>query len=220
LGGDTWAAILDRQPDRVGTALKADLGDATIFHGVVDQVGQRPPKRYRTTGEAQSIRLQVVDRLAHISNVIAERTHQGSEVHVLARLAGAVVPSEGQGLVEHGRHGVEIGDRLALLLGVVDQLGAQPQTGEYRAQIVGDGSEHARAVVDEALDALLHLIERPCRLEDLARPGLGHRRGIYIGAKSACGLGEATERHGHPPRRPDREQRDAAGQHREAKTEA
>src|ERR671918_1656282 len=111
-GRDARATIFDGQPDRIALSLEPDLGFAPVFHGVVDQVSERTPKRHRATGEAQSIRPQVLHRLAHISQVIAERAHQGSEIHVLARLAGADVASEGQGLVEHGRHGVQIDDRL------------------------------------------------------------------------------------------------------------
>jgi hypothetical protein len=161
-----------------------------------------------------------MDRLACVGQVVAERAYQSGEIHVLARLDGAVVAREGQRLVEHGRHGVQIGDRLPLLLGVVDQLGAQPQTGQQRAQIVCDGREHARAVIDQALNALLHLVEGLCRLNDLARPRLGHGRGAHVGAEPARGLGEAAERYGHPPGRPDRKQRDSASEHREAETEA
>jgi hypothetical protein len=41
-----------------------------------------------------------LDRLADVSQVVAQRAHEGGEIDVLARLAGAVVASEGQRLVE------------------------------------------------------------------------------------------------------------------------
>jgi hypothetical protein len=41
---DARATIIDGHPDRIPLSLEPDLGFAPVFHGVVDQVGQRTPK--------------------------------------------------------------------------------------------------------------------------------------------------------------------------------
>src|ERR671918_2260230 len=60
-GRDARATIFDGQPDRIALSLEPDVGFAPVFHGVVDQVGERAPKRHRTTDEAQPIWPQVAD---------------------------------------------------------------------------------------------------------------------------------------------------------------
>jgi hypothetical protein len=79
-----------------------------------------------------------------------------------------VAARERQVLVDHVLH---VGDVLLhrlLALGRARQGQLQLQPGEGRAQVVADGGQKRRALVDVALDALAHVEEGPRRLSNLA----------------------------------------------------
>ena len=84
---------------------------------------------------------------------------------------------------DHCLHFVEILEHLRPLLVIADELGAQPHARDRRAQVVGNGRDHERTVVDETPDALLHQVEGPGRVPDFGGPRFAQRRRIDVGAE-------------------------------------
>ncbi len=110
------------------------------------------------------------------------------------RLFGRIVAREGKGRFDHALHVVEVGQHLVALLLVLDELGAQPQAGDRRAQVVRDGRQHLRAVLDEAANALLHLVEGARGPAHLHRSRLAQRWRIDVHAQALRGSGEDAKR--------------------------
>ena len=79
---------------------------------------------------------------------------------------------------------------------VLDELGAQAQGRDRRAQIVRDRRQHAGAVLDEALQAGMHAVEGAGRLAHVGRPALGHRRHRLAAAEPLGGGRELRHRPG------------------------
>ena len=104
----------------------------------------------------------------------------------------------------------------------LEQGELQAEAGEDRAQVVADAGEHGGALVDLALDALLHVVEGDGRLAHLAgaaRRKAGHRAALAEGvdrrrqaqdradlvAQEDDGDGEQHDRGRHHP--PDEDER-------------
>ncbi len=99
---------------------------------------------------------------------------------------------------------------LALLLGVLCQLGAQFHARDRRLQIVRDGRQDLHALLDELGDALAHGIERPRGAGQLGGACFGQRRRLHVGIERIRGIGQChqrPDRHAYgEPAAPDQQQ--------------
>lgn len=109
---------------------------------------------------------------------------------------------EFQGIAEQQLHVSQIAGRAVALLGIVDQLDAQPQPRQVGAEVMTDRSEHPRAVFDQALRTFAHAVERADQLADFTRAALAQRRALVAGADMRDFPGEALDRPQLPAQRP------------------
>ena len=89
---------------------------------------------------------------------------------------------------------------------VLDELRAQAQPRDRRAQVVADRGQHLRAVVDQAPHPVAHPVEGAGDGEDLLRAGLGQGDVVVAGAERLGRAGEPRQRRRQRPGRPDAEQ--------------
>ena len=73
---------------------------------------------------------------------------------------------------------------------------------------MADRGQHSGAVIDEAADAPLHLVEGFGRLANLGRARFLHRRRVHVGAEPRGSGRERPERRRHPARDQDRQSRE------------
>ncbi|MCY1431282.1 hypothetical protein D9M71_472470 [compost metagenome] len=73
---------------------------------------------------------------------------------------------------------IEVAAEFGLKRLVVEQLDAQAQAGDRRAQVVGNGAEQLAALGQVTADALAHAVERPAHLDHFAATAFGHWRHI------------------------------------------
>ena len=97
----------------------------------------------------------------------------------------------------------ERGEHLRLGFLVVEQLGAELQRGDRRAEVMADRREHAGTIRDEAQEALLHPVEGRDQPPCLVRAGLGEERRRGAAAEGVGAVGERLQRARHPPRDDD-----------------
>ena len=209
-GRDAGTAIGDLDDELVGPFRQGDRGLATIGDGVVDQVGEGPAQGHRPADQGQAVRPGIGDRLAGIGKVVAQALQQRGDVDLGALFRRRIVAGEGQGGIQHRRHLIQIGQRLGLLLRIIDVVGAQAQPGQRGAQIMGDRRQHQGPVGDQTAQPVLHAVEGMGRLAQLSGPLLRQRRRLHIDAQPVGGGGEAADRRRHPPCRPDADQGDDA----------
>ena len=138
---------------------------------------------------------------------------KGKQVDILARLPGRIVTGEAQGRGDHILHLLEIDEHFALLFLVLDKLGAQAQARNRCAQVVGYGRDHLRAVLDEAADAVLHLVEGADGVAHLPGPGFGEGRGVHVQPQAFGGARKAGEGGAHARDDEDRKKDDAEDHH-------
>ncbi len=124
---------------------------------------QRRSAALRTASGAA--RLFAADVGAVLAQVIDQRFHQGHQVGHVQQLAAVVAAQVVERLVDQCRHFVDVGQQLiALCRGSSAWPEAQTHARQRCAQIVRDGGEEARALVDLPQDLFLHLVEDPrCR---------------------------------------------------------
>ena len=119
-----------------------------------------------------------------------------------------IVPEELQCGVDHRLHFIDVAKQPLLLLLILDELTPQAHAGQGRAQVMGDGREHLRAVLDEVLQLGLHGVESEDRLTDFMGPDRLHRRRPEVDAKTPCALGKLLQ---GPGQAPGGDQRDHSG---------
>ena len=114
-------------------------------------------------------------------------------------LARALIAGELQRGADHGIHLGDRGQHLVPLLRILDGFGPQPQQRQRRAQIVRDGRQQARAVLDQAAQARLHVVEGAGRLPRLGGSGFGQRRCVDVMAEPFGGRCQRGKGCGHAP---------------------
>ena len=149
-------------------------------------------------------RTEVLGARAGIRRLFAHRLQQRRQIERRRFLDFRFVPRERQRRLDHPLHIVEVGDRLPLLLLVLDQLGAQSEPGQRRPQVVRNRRQHLGAVADELLQALLHAVEGERRPLDLERAVHPQRRRVRRRGRAARPLrrtSTAARWRDGPPRR-------------------
>ena len=137
--------------------------------------GAAPPagrRRAVLLGPANSIAAPRSARSAAVLSTSAAR----STTRVASRRG--LLAGEGQRRLDHVLHLVERRQDPGPGLLVVDELGAQAQRGDRRAQIVADRRQHPGAVVDEAAQPRLHPVERRHRRPAPRSGRLGQQRAV------------------------------------------
>ena len=99
-----------------------------------------------------------------------------------APFEAGVALGEGEGGVNHRRHGLHIGHHFAALLLVDEHFHAKSQPAQGRSQVVRDRRQHERPVGDKPLQALLHRIEGAGRHPQFVGAALRKRRSLGIQA--------------------------------------
>ena len=99
--------------------------------------------------------------------VVVHLLEQVAHVGGLGHLA-AVALGEGQIVLQHVLHLVDVGLQGARLRLVAQECKLQLEARQHRAQVVADAGQHGRALVDVLGDALAHLDESLRRLAYLA----------------------------------------------------
>ncbi|MNY05463.1 hypothetical protein D3C86_1381860 [compost metagenome] len=135
-----------------------------------------------------------LDVRALVLGIFAQRLHQRLHVHPLRGFAGALFMQIGEGGVEHADHVVEVLAHLALQLVVVDFLQPQLEPRQRRAQVVGHGAEHARALLDLFQDAPLHFVERVRRLPRFPWSRFIQWRAVEVFAQALGRVAQALDR--------------------------
>ena len=105
-----------------------------------------------------------------------------------------------QGAIEQLDHVVHVLADPGVQARIVDVLDAQLHPRQGRAQVMGDGREHAPALLELFEQVLVHAIERPCGLAGLPRPGDGNGRTVEVVTQVLGGLGQLAQRPGQQPR--------------------
>ncbi len=206
--GDARPRIDHADPHPAIRALHHEAGLPAVLHGVVHEVGDRPLQLVGLAAHEDVAAPLHGHRGADIREAVADGLHHRGEVHeaVASRVPLLPVADEGQGRLHEAVHLVEVAQGRGPRPLVLDELGAQAQPGDRRAQVVADGGEHLRAVVDEAAHAGAHPVERARHRQHLLRPGLRQGDVVVPRAEALRRAGEPGERRRERPRGPDAEQ--------------
>jgi len=190
--------------------LDADAGAAAVTHRVFHQVGQRTtqaqrPAAVRHAGGRRSVQAHVLPQCALLGGDVAQ---QAGQVGFGRGFRVGLVAGHAQRLLDHLLHVHQRALHGSAQVGIVHQLGAQPQRGNQRAQIVGDGADQLRLVFDMARQPLAHGVERGGQFARLARAAqrqrrhllaaphpLGHARKLADRAQGAVHESEAQRQH-------------------------
>ncbi len=184
--GPSSSTVISTPP--AGVAWRGQRDVLAVRGGVHHQVGERALDGVGAHGGGQPG--VGVDRTSAPARTAPSLTSpsSGADVDALQRLA-ALAAGEGQVLVDHVLHLGEVAlHRLDPRAGL-GQRQLQLQPGERGAQVVADRGQQGGALVDVALDAVLHGQERLAGLPHLARA---------VGLERHVGAARRTPR----PRRP------------------
>ena len=175
--------VIDGQNDDGIFQLQPQAGDATIFDGVVDDVGDDAPER-QTVAEhndtARGLICREFDVTALSPAIIGLRAHQRREVHhLLGELPGADAARQ-QRVVEQADHVVDVGNGALLFGRVGDFLDAQPQSRREGPDVMGDAADQGHARPHHLAQPRLQAVERGDDRANLRRAAacLGQRRRI------------------------------------------
>ena len=130
-------------------------------------------------------------------HIVDNALQESGEVRLPPGLARALIAGELQRGADHGVHLGDGGQHLVPLLRILDGFGPQPQQRQRRAQIVRDGRQQARPVLDQAAQARLHGVEGTGRLPRLDGAGLRQRRSVDIMAEPFGGRCQRGKGCGH-----------------------
>src|SRR5258705_8278313 len=174
-------------------AAELDLRWRGVFHGVVDQVGERPLQAEWPAAIDCMGRPEVTDFNPLIGVIVGDGLQYAREIEARRRFLVCITTEERQSPVDHRLHLVDIPEQFRLLYLVVDQLATQTHARQRRTQIVRDGRQHHRALRHEFLDLRLHGIESADHFAEFPGPALGERRGLRIDTKAAYRAGELLD---------------------------
>jgi hypothetical protein len=174
--------------------------------GVVHQVADRTPEHRQLAGVRGRGRLlrpalDQIDSTPERALVLDEAVQQRFHVDGLRGLGVLQSAQVGQHAVDHRLHGVDVGVQFLLPRGVIDQLGAQAQARERRAQVVRDGRERPAALDHQLTQPLLHEIEGLGSATHFDRAGFLQRRRIEVARKGVGRLGHLPQGPGDPAHR-------------------
>ena len=144
----------------------------------------------------------------------SRRTGSESDVRFQAIVDNVLdgIPCKTQSRSDHSFHFIKVGEHLPLLFLVLHILCAKAQTRDRRSQIMCYCGHHLSSVLDEAADAILHIVEGPRSSPHLARAGLQQAWRVHIDAEPFCGAGKRVQGRDQPAHSPHREA-DHAQQH-------
>ena len=109
-----------------------------------------------------------LDRRAEVLGLLLHLVQQLADVGRRGLLA-AVALGEGEVVLEHVLHLVDVVLERLDLRALAQQRKLQLEARQHGAQVVADAGQHGRALLDVVADAVAHLQERLRRLPHLAR---------------------------------------------------
>ena len=133
--------------------------------------------------------------MAEIREVSGYAVEQGMEIDRSRRLALHVRPDERQGVLRHALHLVRRADDLPSGVPVLDELGMEPEAGEWSPQIVRYLRQLDRAVAHVSIEPSAHEIEGPHGAADLERAGLQQLVDHLTPTETASGRGKVIGRY-------------------------
>ena len=166
---------------------------AAIAQAVVDEVAERALERQRLGAHAERGDVDG-DARAGRERGLREAFDEAIQAHVADVLVHRAVLDALQRALDHHVELVEVLVEVRAQLVVVQHLGAQLQARDRRLQVVRDAREQALAILHEALDARLHVVERAGRAAQLDGAGLGHRARVHRAAEGRGCVGDALQR--------------------------
>ena len=204
---------------------EAEPRRATVAQRVVHQVGDRALQRHRPSlRHHQPLRPRIGNALrrlrpARIRRLVEHGAAERREVERHRGLGGRLVAGEGEGRRDHRFHLVEVGQHPPPLLLVLQELGAEAEAGDRRAEVMADRRQHLRAVADEAADAPGHGVEGAGGGGDLRWSLLWQGRRVHVAPEPLRRLRQVAHRPRQPPHRPERERRRGRRHHDEGEQE-
>ena len=114
--------------------------------------------------------VRAFDGKASVGEIGANGRDERADIDKASLLLRRFLPREGESRFRHRQHFIE---RLKNLLPgflVFYEFGAKPQGRYRRAQIVSEGGKHLGAVMHEAAQPFLHVVEGPDGVQNFARP--------------------------------------------------
>ena len=191
--GHAGAVVVDMQHHRFRPVLQAQAGAFAVFQRIVQQVAD-------TTLERQGlarIRLRGATDDLHpaIGQVgLGDVLEQQVEVDRLDVLVDIGVFHALQRALHQQFQLVQVAPELLLQALVLEEFYPQAQAGDRRAQVMGDGAEQLPALVQVAVDALVHGVEGARHLHQFAGAALLQRCRRTAQGQVAGGARQALER--------------------------
>ena len=186
--------VADAHLDLAVARLRADGRRVPVLDGVVHQVGEQPVHGQRAHPQHGAAALLELDRVPGLGRVPGHALQQRIQVQHHALLDAPGTAGQLQPLAHQRLHRRQVGDQPFAQRFVGHVLQPQPQPGERRLQVVGDGREHLRALADMPLQALLHGVEGFGRAPHLLRPGHRQWIALQVLAQLGGGVGEPLQR--------------------------
>ncbi|SBH69918.1 Uncharacterised protein [Klebsiella quasipneumoniae] len=146
------------------------------FQPVIDKVSHHPAQGLRWDPHHPGALLGAKPhRPANVGIIAGDTVEKGVKVQPLARLRQRLRGAgEGDTFAHQAGHIVEILQQFVAQFRLVGHLHPQLHPGDRRLQIVGDGGEDPRPLLQMIVDAGLHRIKRAGGTAHLLRPLLGH----------------------------------------------
>ena len=190
--------VIDADQNKILSLLQRHPSQPAIFDRVFHQISDRAAQRRGAAFKHDPARhFSQGDIRAGVLNIVADPRQKRAKIDGFARLGRGILADEGQGRGDHMLHVIQITVHFGTQLVVLDKFGAQPQTGDRGAQIMGNRRQHLGAVLDKIADAGLDHVECVRGAPNHQRPGLGDRGRAHIGAKFLGGVRQLGDGPGH-----------------------
>src|SRR5579884_3000982 len=156
----SWAAIKNSDPRRLFVARHFDPHIASIFERIVEKISHRSSDEVRLDhGNARS-RSNDPDLLAKLAKLARNWSHQLTKIDAFQLLARSTGPGKRQYVVKRRAHLLDGRDHALALVRWFNVFHADSKRCERRSEVVTYCAKGTILFLDEAREALVHVVER------------------------------------------------------------
>ncbi len=188
------AIVFDDDIDGAGRVADLNLGMAAVARCIFREIANGAAQAIGPAAIGRLRSFDIFHRQAEIGKVVADTADQCLQFDGPRFLGRGFAACEGNGGFRHALKLVDGRQHFLLDIGILDEFRPQPERGERCPEIMADRGQHPGAIVDEAMQAFLHPVERLGRAPDVIRPLFGQRRKIFAAPQGFGRNGEPSQR--------------------------